>query len=177
VSPRAAKKSAAAEPVVESPASDAAAGVPARQTVAGSDRILLFALDGQHYGLPIAVVQEIQQMVALSQIPDDEGAVVGVINLRGAVVPVMDLRRMLGLPPRVYGLQTPMVFVRTPQGVVSLVVDEVEDVVEVPPDCMQPTSEVFALADRLLGVCRLDVGPVFVLDIERLIPAGRRSRS
>jgi len=140
------------------------------------ERIVVFSLEGQRYALPIDVVQEIQQIVALSEIPDDSGGVVGVINLRGAVVPVMDLRRLLGLPVREYDLQTPMVFVRSPRGLVALIVDQVEDVVEVPEGGIQPPSEVFALADRLLGICRLDSGPVFVFSIERLIPAreGRR---
>jgi purine-binding chemotaxis protein CheW len=97
--------------------------------------------------------------------------VVGVINVRGAVVPVMDLRLMLGLPAKEYHLQTPMVFTRTPRGLVALVVDEVADVVEVPPGSVQAPSAVFALADRLMGVCRLESGPVFVLDIGRLVPA------
>ena len=56
-------------------------------------------------------------------------------------------------------------------------VDEVEDVVEVPGGSMQAPSDVFALADRLVGVCRLDSGPVFVLDIERLVPGNGKGRS
>lgn len=151
--------------------------LPETDRFAGIERIVVFMLEGQRYGLPIAVVQEIQQIVALSEIPDESGAVVGVINLRGAVVPVMDLRRMLGMAQKDYDLQTPMVFVRSPRGMVSLVVDEVEDVVEVPEGSMQSASEVFALADRLVGVCRLDSGPVFVMDIERLVPANGKVRS
>jgi purine-binding chemotaxis protein CheW len=175
VSPRAARKQAAKsdEPRPEAPESIAASPepVPFEVAVEGLDRILLFVMDEQRYGLPIEVVQEIQQIVALSEIPDDSGGVVGVINLRGVVVPVMDLRLMLGLAPKEYHLQTPMVFTRTPRGLVALVVDEVADVVEVPSGSVQVPSGVLALADRLLGVCRLDDGPAFVLDVERLVPA------
>ena len=53
----------------------------------------------------------------------------------------------------------------------ALIVDEVEDVVDVPPDSMQAPSGVYALADRLVGVCRLADGLVFVFDIDALIPA------
>jgi purine-binding chemotaxis protein CheW len=140
-------------------------------------RLVVFAVEGQRYALPIESVQEIQQIVALSEIPDESGAVVGVINLRGAVVPAMDIRRLLGLPEHAYGLQTPMVFTRTPRGLVALIVDEVEDVVEVPDGSMQEASASFDLADKLLGVCRLEDRLVFVFDVARLVPApvsGRR---
>lgn len=175
MSPRAARKAAAkpGKPPTEAPEPSPAPAesLPVADGLAGLDRILLFVIDEQRYGLSIDVVQEIQQIVAMSEIPDDSGAVVGVINVRGVVVPVMDLRRMLGIGPKAYDLQTPMVFTRTPRGLLALVVDEVADVVEVPPGSVQPPSGVLALADRLLGVCQLESGPVFVLDIERLVPA------
>jgi len=192
VTPRAPKEPAKAKKTATRTAADAAAPAqpvepavadagapavePAPDRLAGIERIVVFAIEGQRYALPIDVVQEIQQIVAVSEIPDDSGAVVGVINVRGAVVPVMDLRRMLGMAQRPYDLQTPMVFVRSPRGIVSLVVDEVEDVMEVPEGSMQAPSSVFALADRLLGVCRLDSGPVFVFDVERLVPAANGGR-
>jgi purine-binding chemotaxis protein CheW len=139
-------------------------------------RMVVYFVDGQRYALPIEVVQEIQQIVALSEIPDDSGSVVGVINLRGEVVPAMDIRRILGLSTSEYGLQTPMIFTRTPRGLVAMIVDEVEDVVEVPEGCMQQASAGYDLADKLLGVCRLDERMIFVFDIERLVPTSRSGR-
>jgi purine-binding chemotaxis protein CheW len=133
-------------------------------------RVIVFSMDGQRYALPIDVVQEIQQIVAFSEIPDHQAAVVGVINVRGQVVPAVDLRRLVGMPAREYGLQTPMVFVRTAKGLVALIVDEVEDVIEVPPNSTQAPSRMYALADKLLCVVRLDTDLVFVFDIDRLVP-------
>jgi purine-binding chemotaxis protein CheW len=175
VSPRAAKKAAAkpTEPPIAAPGPSPGSEEvgAAAEEVALLDRILLFVMDGQHYGLPLDAVQEIQQIVAISEIPDDSGFVLGVINVRGSVVPVMDLGRMLGLASKEHDLQTPMVLTRTPRGLVALVVDEVADVVEVSPENTQPPSGVFALADRMLAVCRLESGPVFILDVDRLVPA------
>jgi chemotaxis signal transduction protein len=88
----------------------------------------------------------------------------------------MDIRRLLGLPAREYGLQTPMIFTRTPRGLVALIVDEVEDVVEVPAGCMQEPSAGYDLADKLLSTCRLDERLIFVFDIDRLVPASRGGR-
>ena len=135
------------------------------------ERMVVFSMEGQRYGLPIAVVQEIQQIVALSEIPDHQAAVVGVINVRGQVVPAVDLRLLVGMPAKEYGLQTPMLFVRTAKGLVALIVDEVEDVIEVPPDSSQAPSHMYTLADKLLSVVRLDTDLVFVFDIDRLVPA------
>jgi purine-binding chemotaxis protein CheW len=133
-------------------------------------RLVVFGMDGQRYALPMDSVQEIQQLVAVSEMPGASPAVIGVINLRGQVVPAIDLRVLVGLPARDYDLDTPMILARTRGGLVALVVDQVEDVVEVPDGAMQAASRVHALADRLLGVCRLESGLVFVFDAEALVP-------
>lgn len=143
---------------------------PVAAPIVDPGRIVVFALDAQRYALPIDVVQEIQQIVAISQIPDASPSIVGVINLRGQIVPVVDLRALLGLGAASYGLQTPMILTKTSCGLVALIVDEVEDVVEVASGSMQQASNVYALAERLLGVCRLEDGLVFVFDIDALVP-------
>lgn len=133
-------------------------------------RALTFRLDDQLYGLPIGFVQEIQQIVELMPLPDAAPALVGLLDVRGLVVPAIDLRTLVGMPRREYTLETPMVFCRVHGRVVCLIVDAVEDVVEVPHDCMQAASALYALADRMLGVCRLPQGLVLMLDPERLVP-------
>lgn len=158
--------------VEPTPEPDPAVGEQVRAVeIAGPARLVVFSVDGHPYAMDIDRVQEIQQIVAIAEIPDDSGAVVGVINLRGTVVPAMDIRRLLGLPARGYGLQTPMVFTRTPRGLIALIVDEVEDVVEVPSGSMQEAPAAHPLAERLAGVCRLGDAMVFVFDVDRLIPA------
>lgn len=141
---------------------------PARTELSG--RIVVFVLDGQRYALPIEIVQEIQQIVAISALPEASPAVVGVVNLRGDVVPVVDLRLLVGLPGAEYGLQTPMVFAHTAKGLVALLVDEVEDVVEITAGSTQAPSRMYALSDLLSCVVRLADGIVFVFDIDRLVP-------
>ncbi len=134
------------------------------------ERIIVFGMQGQRYGLPIDTVLEIQQIVAISEVPDQTGSVVGVINLRGQVIPVIDLRLLLGMEVKPYELRTPMILTRTARGVVALIVDDVEDVVGVPAGGMQAATGMYALADRLAGVCRLESGMVFVFDIDALVP-------
>lgn len=135
------------------------------------DRVVAFRLAGQLYGLPIDVVREIQQLAELLPLPDDDPALVGLIEIRGAVVPVLDLRALVGLEHAAYTLETPMVFCRVGTHDVCLIVDSVDDVVDLPPGGIQPPSAVYALADKMLGTVKLEQGVLMLLDIERLVPA------
>lgn len=137
---------------------------------ASVDRVVTFRLAGQLYGLPIAVVQEVQQLAELLPLPDDDPALAGLIEIRGSVVPVLDLRALLKLEVADYRLETPMVFCRTRGHIVCLIVDSVEDVVDVPPGGIQPPSPVYTFADRMLGTIRLAEGIMILLDIDRLVP-------
>jgi purine-binding chemotaxis protein CheW len=138
-------------------------------------RAVVFYMDGQRYGVPIDRVQEIQQLVAFSELPDSSPALVGLINMRGLVVPVIDLRLLVGLPAAPYGVQTPMVVCRKGTTLVALVVDEVEDVLEMPAGCLSPPTKLYALAEKMLGVCRMESDFVFVLDLDALMPEGALS--
>jgi purine-binding chemotaxis protein CheW len=134
------------------------------------EQIVLFDLGEQRYALPIEQVQEIQQLVEPTSVPDTRSALLGMVNLRGTVVPALDLRGLLGLERREYDLQTPMVICRVGSRLAAIVVDGVQDVIDVPSDCMQTPSKIYDLADKMVGVCRLESGLIFVLDVERLLP-------
>jgi purine-binding chemotaxis protein CheW len=141
-----------------------------QEGVADFEQIVVFDLEEQRYALPIEQVQEIQQLVEPTRVPDTSSALLGMVNLRGTVVPALDLRGLLGLERRAYDLQTPMVICRVGERLAAIVVDEVEDVIDVPSDCMQTPSKIYDLADKMVGVCRLESGLIFVLDVERLLP-------
>ena len=133
-------------------------------------RAVTFRLAGQLYGLRIEDIQEIQQIAELLPLPDSHPALVGLIEIRGRVVPAIDLRLLVGLEAAPYSLETPMIFCRVRDQLVCLIVDTVEDVVELPPEGIQPPSSLYALADRMLGTCKLAQGLALLLDVERLIP-------
>lgn len=133
------------------------------------EQMVTFHLAGQRYGLPIAKVQEIQQIVAFTGVPSVGSAVIGMINLRGQVIPAIDLRALFGLPHLEYHLDTPMVICRVDGHMVALVVDEVEDVIDLPEGCMSPPPGMHALASKMIGVCRLEAQLVFLLDVDRLV--------
>lgn len=172
----------AAEPAPEPVAEPAAEAAGSSEPVASEDqerdipgwdgsatRLVVFGMAGQRYALPIDAVQEIQQLVAISEMPSASGAVIGAINLRGQVVPAIDLRLLIGVPVCEYALETPMILARTSHGLVALIVDDVEDVVLAGGDSLQEPSAVYELAEKMLSVCRLETGLVFVLDIDALV--------
>lgn len=164
--------------VADGPVGDAPGGSPDDELLEDadvlntqlSDRAITFRLEDQLYGMPIGVVQEIQQIAELQPLPDEDPALVGLIDLRGTVVPVLDLRVLVGLPRKPYVLETPMIFCRSRDHLVCLVVETVEDVVDLTGAVIQPPSSLYSLADRMLGVCRLPQGLVLLLDIEAIVP-------
>jgi purine-binding chemotaxis protein CheW len=134
---------------------------------AGTRQFATFFINGLMFGVEVLHVQEVlryQEMTRVLLAPD---VIEGLINLRGQIVMAIDMRRRLGLPPR-DASRTPMnMIVRSDDGAVSLLVDEIGDVIDVeesiferPPDNITPvtrelTQGVYKLKDRLLLV--LDV--------------------
>jgi len=131
--------------------------------------VVAFYLEGQRYAFPIDRVQEIQQIVAFSDVPVGSGAVVGMINLRGCVIPAVDVRMLVGLAPKEYSLETPMVIARMSGGLVALLVDEVQDVLSLSAGCLQEPPALHTLSEQMIGVARMDDGLVSVLDLDRLL--------
>lgn len=162
-------------PLPPEPTGDAVAAEPVETSVAPevnsmmANRMIAFHLGGQRYAVPIDVVQEIQQIVAFSEIPAAGGAVVGMVNLRGSVIPAIDMRFLIGLAPEEYTLETPMVICRAHGQLVALIVDEVEDVLTMPEGCLQDAPAMHSLSSKMLGVCRLDTDLVYLLDVESLV--------
>jgi purine-binding chemotaxis protein CheW len=133
------------------------------------ERVVAFFLGGQRYALPIERVREIQQIVAFSEVPSGGQGVVGMVNLRGLVIPAIDMRRLVGLEPRAYTLETPMIIAEIKNEQVAMLVDEVQDVFELPPDCLQDAPALHQLSSKMIGVARLADGLVYVLDLDRLL--------
>jgi purine-binding chemotaxis protein CheW len=136
-----------------------------------------FFVDGLFFGIEVLEVQEVLRYQEMTPVPLAPEVVEGLINLRGQIVTAVDMRRRLGLQPRPEG-QTPMnTVVRTAGGAVSLLVDEIGDVVEVDggrfeqtPDNVEPAAR-----ELLKGVYKLKERLLLVLDTEKTVyvAAGR----
>jgi chemotaxis signal transduction protein len=159
----------AAEPADQPESADVPVAADSDAISVGFDRIVAFHLAGQRYAVPIDVVQEIQQIVAFSEVPTSGGTVVGMINLRGTVIPAVDARALIGLAGEEYHVDTPMIICRVHGRLVAVIVDEVDDVVVMPGDCLQKAPAMHDLASKMIGVCRMENDLVYLLDIEALV--------
>jgi purine-binding chemotaxis protein CheW len=144
-------------------------------TEAATEQYLTFMLAGEEYGVAILQVQEIKGWDKVTRIPHTPDYVLGVINLRGAVVPILDLRRRLGLGSVEFGPTTVVIVVRVNHGgnerTVGMVVDAVSEVYNVaaaetkpPPDVCGNVNTVFVKA-----LATVQNRMLILLDMERLI--------
>ncbi|MFM2089722.1 MAG: Chemotaxis protein CheW [Planctomycetota bacterium] len=128
-----------------------------------------FRIDGRLYGIDVLHVQEILRRQPITPVPLAHGSVEGLINLRGQIVTAIDLRHRLNLPPRAAGTPSVNVVVRLAAGTVSLVVDEIGDVLELPEADFEPTPDTVSAQVRpfLKGVSKLTGHLLLLLDPER----------
>ena len=136
-----------------------------------ANQYLTFQLGDQEYGLEILAVQEIKGLSAITKMPNTPVHVKGVTNLRGAVVPILDLRGRFGLAERAYDRFTVFIIANVGSKVVGLVVDAVEDVIDLAPDAIQPTPELAsALGGAYVrGIAHVGERLVALLDIEKIV--------
>jgi purine-binding chemotaxis protein CheW len=128
-----------------------------------------FTLDGAHYGVDVAKVQEVLRAQRRTPVPLADADVAGLVNLRGQVVMTVDLRTRLGLPALPAGQEPMMVVAQVAGETVSLLVDEIGDVVEVDADQFErpPETLVGPMRDLITGAYKLETGLLLALDVER----------
>jgi purine-binding chemotaxis protein CheW len=137
--------------------------------MASAQQFCTFFLDGHCFGTPVPQVQEVIQYQVMTRVPLAPSVVSGMINLRGQIVPAIDLRRRLGLPDRPTDQMPMNVVVRTAEGAVSLLVDEIGEVIEVEQSSFEAPPETLrgALRSMILGVHKLEGKLLHVLDTEK----------
>lgn len=137
--------------------------------MAHTSQFCTFYLDKLLFGVELKGVQEVIRTLEMTKVPLAPEVVSGLINLRGQIVTAVDLRRRLELEPGPPGMLTMNVVVRSEDGAVSLLVDEIGDVVEVDETSFEPPPETLRGSVRALivGVHKLDDHLMLVLDIEK----------
>ena len=140
------------------------------QTI-GSEQIVVLDLGGEAYGVGIGCVDEIIRMQAVTRIPNGPSFVEGVTNLRGQVIPVLDLRRRFGLPASAQTPRSRIVVAELGEHTVGLVVDGVSEVLTVGAEAVERPSSLVT-SDRtafLRGVAKLDERLILLLDLSRIL--------
>lgn len=140
--------------------------------VAGCE-LLSFSLGAEYYGVDILKVQEIRGYDTVTRIPGSPAFIKGVINLRGAIVPVIDLRIKFNLATVAYNEFTVMIILNLASRIVGIVVDGVSDVTRLTPEQIKPAPEFGAGVDTryISGLGALEDRMLILVDIERLLQA------
>ena len=141
------------------------------QATVPAAEFLTFALGSEEYGVDILKVKEIRGYDAVTRLPDAPDYIKGVINLRGTIVPVVDMRLKFRLERAEYTALTVMIVLNVADRVVGMVVDSVSDVVQLSAEQVRAVPEIGATIDRqfLTGIGTLDERMLILLDIERLM--------
>ena len=147
----------------------------AMSSAQSSRQLSTFFLDGLYFGVEVLKVQELIRCQEMTRVPLASPVIRGLINLRGQIVTAIDLRCRLGMPPRAAGSDPMNVVVRTDDGAVSLLVDEIGDVVEVQEEQFERAPETIKgrATDLITGVYKMPERLLLVLDVERAISVDR----
>jgi purine-binding chemotaxis protein CheW len=132
---------------------------------------LTFTLGHEEYGVEILKVQEIKGALAITPIPNTPAHIKGVMNLRGTIIPVVDLRQKFGLQAGEANAFTVIIVVKVGAKVMGLVVDGVSDVLNIPIADIQATPDFGSQVDArfISGMAKAGERLVVLLDIDRVL--------
>jgi purine-binding chemotaxis protein CheW len=133
-----------------------------------------FLIDGDTYGVDVSYVQEVTGLKGITKVPDSQSFMKGVLDLRGVVVPLVDMRLRFGLEEKKYDSLTSVLITTIGGRYTGMIVDAVSDVVNIPPSKIQNTQHypVKIETDTVLGVVTTEKGIIILLDAGRVLAAG-----
>jgi purine-binding chemotaxis protein CheW len=140
--------------------------------MADSKDLLLFGLAEERYAVPLTRVREIVGLPPITRLPNAPEALRGVINLRGHVVPVVDLRQQFGLQSIPYHKFTVVIVVEAIGAAIGLIVDSVIDVLSLQSEQIEPPPANITLKAKLdfvSGLARHSEGSLVLLDVDRML--------
>jgi purine-binding chemotaxis protein CheW len=140
------------------------------ELLADEVQLVTFKVDKEEYGVAIMQVQEIIRLGAIVRVPGAPHFVEGIMDLRGKVLPVVDLRRRFQLPPREHTASSRIVVVNIGDMTIGLIVDAVTEVLRLPTGAIEPPPRIVAGIDArfLKGIGRLDKRLLILLDLDRI---------
>jgi len=134
-------------------------------------KVIAFRLKEEEYALPVQHVRSIEKMQPITRVPGTAHYVKGVINLRGVVTPIIDLRERFGFAPEPYGEQTRMIIVAFEDVEVGLIVDAANDVLDIPGASIEPPPEAIGAieASYIYGVAKMEKRLLILLDLAKVL--------
>ena len=134
-------------------------------------QLVTFSIGEEEFGVNILKVQEIIRTMEITKVPPPPEFVEGVINLRGKVIPIIDLRRRFGLAPKGHDKNTRIIVIEINNIIVGFVVDAVSEVLRIPASTVEPPPPVVAGVDSdyISGVGKLQDRLLIMLDLDKLL--------
>lgn len=138
----------------------------------GEQQLVVFMLAQESYGVEITTVREIITMQKITPVPEAPSFVEGMINLRGRVVPVIDLKKRLGLPTTTVGQETRIMVVEMGSTTIGCIVDAVKEVLTISTELVEPPEAAVGIqAEFLEGIAKVGNVLVILVDLRRVLSA------
>ncbi|WP_027179864.1 chemotaxis protein CheW [Maridesulfovibrio bastinii] len=141
-------------------------------------QLVTFSIGDEEFGVDILKVQEIIRTMEITRVPRAPEFVEGVINLRGKVIPIIDLRRRFGLPTRDHDQHTRIIVIEISNMIVGFVVDSVSEVLRIPEGTVEPPPPVVSglESEYISGVGKLEDRLLILLDLDRLLSSDEQEQ-
>ena len=133
------------------------------------NQLVVFTLDGQRYGVALSAVERVTRIVDITPMPRTPEIVLGVVNVQGRVIPVINLRRRFRLPEREIALTDQLVVARTARRPVALVADAVTGVFEYSEQESVGAKDVLPELEHVEGLVKLDDGLILIHDLDKFL--------
>lgn len=133
------------------------------------DQIVVFIIAEQRYALNLATVERIVRVVEVTHLPKAPDIVLGIINVQGRIIPVINIRKRFGLPEREINLRDQLIIAQTLKHGLALLVDTVSGVIEYSEHDVVGAQEVIPGAGYVKGMIKLDDGINLILDLDTLL--------
>lgn len=141
-------------------------------------QLVSFVIDKEEYGIDILNVQEIIRSVEISRVPNAPEFVDGVINLRGKIVPVLDLRKRFGKPARSKDKDTRIIVIELGDKVVGFIVDKMKEVIRIPQSIIEAPPELSLDVNTkyITGIAKLEDRILVLLDLVQLLDGNEQAQ-
>lgn len=135
------------------------------------NQVVVFDLSGESYGVNIAAVESIIKMQPITRLPQAPGFVEGVTNLRGKVLPVVDLRKRFGLPTQLADKNSRIIVTTVSTTEVGMIVDGVSEVLTIPEQAVETAPTITTTVDStfITGIAKIDQRLIILLDLEKIL--------
>ncbi len=134
-----------------------------------TDQIVVFTLDGQLYALPLPAVVRVIHAVEIKHLPKAPEIITGIINVKGRIIPVADIRKRFGLPVREIDPDDRLIIADTGKRQVVILVDTVTGIRDLAPGQQEQAKETLPFAEHLRGVAKIDDELILIYDLDRFL--------